>query len=48
VAVAVAVAVVVAVAVAVGVGVGDPQEPLMATLSTRQPACETELSEHIL
>ena len=49
VAVAVAVAVPVAVAVAVAVGVGDgvPQGPLMLTLSTLQPVCDTELSEHM-
>jgi hypothetical protein len=39
----------VAVGVAVGVGVGDPPpHKLTLTLSTRQPACDTELSEHIL
>ena len=48
VAVGVAVGVAVAVAVAVAVGVGDTHGPLIATLSTRQPACETELSAHIL
>ena len=46
--VGVAVGVDVAVGVAVGVGLGLVHDPLMATLSTRQPACETELSEHIL
>ena len=49
VAVAVAVLVAVAVAVAVAVGVGEaPPQKLTLTLSTRQPVCETELSEHIL
>jgi hypothetical protein len=45
--VAVGVAVGVGAGVRVGVGVGDAQASEMVTLSTLQPLCDTELSEHM-